>query len=151
MAKMRMNKGFPGIFHRKVRGFSLLEVLVAFVILALAMTVLMQIFSRGLIGADLAERYSKAALLAESKLAAIGVEEPLKEGTYSGKFDEDFSWQLVVKPFRDPAQKEDAATPAPNTFLPVQLFEVELAVRFTTDDKRERTVTLTTLQLAPTA
>ncbi len=149
MAKKRMNKGCQGILHRRVRGFSLLEVLVAFVILALAMTVLMQIFSRGLIGADLAERYSKAALLAESKLAAIGVEEPLKEGTYSGKFDDDFSWQLVVKPFHDATLKKNPDTPS--AFLPVQLFEVELAVRFTTDDKRERTVTLTTLQLAPTA
>lgn len=144
-----MHKGFQSISHRSTSGFSLLEVLVAFVILALAMAVLMQIFSRGLTGADLAERYSKAALLAESKLAAIGVEEPLKEGSYTGKFDDDFSWQLKVVPYRDATQKEDA-NPA-NALFPVQLFEIELAVRFTTDDKRERAVTLTTLQLAPKA
>jgi len=79
------------------RGFSLLEVLVAFTLLAIAMAVLMQIFSRGVNGADIADRYAKAAMMAESKLASIGLEEVLAEGDTSGQFDEYFQWALSVR------------------------------------------------------
>lgn len=78
-------------------GFSLLEVLVAFTLLAIAMAVLMQIFSRGVNGADIADRYAKAAMMAESKLATVGLAEVLAEGETSGQFDEDYQWQLSVR------------------------------------------------------
>ena len=57
-------------------------------LLALAMGIIMQIFSRGVNGADLADRYAKAAMLAESRLASIGVEEVLTEGDTTGQFDD---------------------------------------------------------------
>jgi prepilin-type N-terminal cleavage/methylation domain-containing protein len=78
-------------------GFSLLEVLVAFTLLAIAMAVLMQIFSRGVNGADIADRYAKAAMMAESKLATVGLEEVLVEGDTTGQFDEDYQWALSVR------------------------------------------------------
>jgi prepilin-type N-terminal cleavage/methylation domain-containing protein len=78
-------------------GFSLLEVLVAFTLLAIAMAVLMQIFSRGVNGADIADRYAKAAMMAESKLATVGLEEVLAEGDTTGQFDEDYQWSLSVR------------------------------------------------------
>ncbi|MEI6737142.1 MAG: type II secretion system protein [Pseudomonadota bacterium] len=80
-----------------VCGFTLLEVLVAFTLLAIAMAVLMQLFSRGVNNADIADRFAKAAMLAESKLASVGVEETLLEGETSGQFDDDTTWQLSVK------------------------------------------------------
>lgn len=69
----------------------------AFTLLAIAMAVLMQIFSRGVNNADLADRYARAAMLAESRLAAVGVEEPLAEGDFSGEFDDDYAWKLNVR------------------------------------------------------
>lgn len=80
-----------------VSGFSLIEILVAFTLLAIAMAVLMQIFSRGVNNADVADRYAKAAMFAESKMASAGVEELLTEGETGGQFDNDFMWQLSVK------------------------------------------------------
>lgn len=132
-------------------GFTLLEILVAFTILAMALGVLMQIFSRGVNGAILSERYARASTLAESKLAGAGIEEPLKEGVSNGKFegksDEDFAWTLAVRPYEDANLEPLPGGVAP--IMSVQLFEVELAVSFVTDDQRERRVTLTSLQLAP--
>ncbi len=129
------------------QGFSLLEILVAFVLLALAMAVLMQIFSSSLNGATVADRYAKATMLAESKLASAGVEEALKEGTTSGTYDDMFNWAVEVKPFNEPSTDPSGANL--DQILFVKLFEVTTTVSFPTDDKRSRSVTLSKLQLGP--
>ncbi len=129
------------------QGFSLLEILVAFVLLALAMAVLMQIFSSSLNGATVADRYAKATMLAESKLASAGVEEALKEGTTSGTYDDMFNWAVEVKPFNEPSTDTSGANL--DQILFVKLFEVTTTVSFPTDDKKTRSVTLSKLQLGP--
>jgi type II secretion system protein I len=78
------------------RGFTLLEVLVAFTVLALAMGALMQVFSRGVNNADVADRYAKAAMVAESLLASTGIEETLAEGETNGE-TEGYQWRRSVK------------------------------------------------------
>ena len=134
--------------HNSMQGFSLLEILVAFTLLALAMGVLMQIFSRGVNGATLADRYAKATMYAESKLASVGIEESLKESSASGKFDDDFSWALSVRPYRDPFPKEQSVADF-EKLMPTQLYEIDLKVSFTPDDRRERVFNLSTLRLGP--
>jgi general secretion pathway protein I len=129
------------------RGFSLLEILVAFVLLALAMAVLMQIFSSSLNGATVADRYAKATMLAESKLASAGVEEALKEGSTSGTYDNMFNWAVEIKPFNEPSADTSGANL--DQILFVKLFEVTTTVSFPTDGARTRTVTLSKLQLGP--
>ena len=131
-----------------MRGFSLLEILVAFTLLAMAMGVLMQIFSRGVNGATLADRYARATMFAESKLASVGVEDALKESVAAGKFDDDFSWALAVRPYQDPFPREPSVVDF-EKLMPTQLYEIELKVRFTADDRRERVVNLSTLRLGP--
>ncbi|MEW6691611.1 MAG: prepilin-type N-terminal cleavage/methylation domain-containing protein [Pseudomonadota bacterium] len=66
------------------RGFSLLEVVVAFSILAMAMGVLMALFSQGLRNAQVARDYGRALVLAQSRLAEVGVTSPLRPGTEEG-------------------------------------------------------------------
>ncbi len=129
-------------------GFSLLEVLVAFTLFSVALGVMMQIFSRGVNGASLADHYAKAAMYAESKLAAMGLEEALKEGTTSGKFDDDYAWQVTVKPYVDPAPRDQQALDFEKQHFS-QLYEIETRVTFASDDRKERVVTLSTLQIAP--
>ena len=130
----------------RVEGFSLLEILVAFTLLAVAMGVLMQIFSRGVNGATIADRYAKATMYAESKLATVGTEQELKESNAVGKFDDDFSWALVVRPYLDPMPKEQSVIDY-EKLMPTQLYEIDLKVAFTADDHRERVVSLSTLRL----
>ena len=136
----------------RARGFSLLEVLVAFTLLALAMGVLMQLFSRGVNGAGLADRYARASMMAESKLATIGIEGELKEGDSRGKFDEEFNWQLSVKPYVETNLPATASLPGPidpEAQMRVRLYDLALTVSFIGDDRRERSVTLKTLLMAP--
>lgn len=138
----------PGSKH--ARGFSLIEVLVAFTLFAVALGVLMQIFSRGVNGASIADHYAKATMYAESRLAAIGLEETLKEGTTSGKFNDDFAWQVTIKPYLDTAPRDQMSIDFEKQYF-AQLYEIEAKVTFATDDRKERVVTLSTLQLGPRA
>jgi len=131
------------------RGFSLLEVLVAFTLFSVALGVLMQIFSRGVNGATVADHYAKATMYAESKLASVGLEEAIKEGTSSGKFeDENYSWQVTVKPYTDPAPRDQQALDFEKQYF-AQLYEIEARVTFASDDQKPRVVSLSTLQFGP--
>ena len=74
----------PSRTHLRARGFSLLEVLVAFVILSLVATALFRLFGGALNNASAADDYSRAALLAESVLAETAAG-PLREGGAAGQ------------------------------------------------------------------
>ena len=87
--------------HRRQEGFSLLEVLVAFVILSISLGVLLQVFATGLRNAGTADDYTQATLYAESILAAIGRETPLSEGQHSGPINDRFSWRGTVSAYAD--------------------------------------------------
>ncbi len=139
---------------KRSAGFTLLEMLVACMLLALAMGVLMQIFSRGVNGAAAAEQKAHAMLLAESKFASLGQEVALAEGETNGQFDDDYSWRLSVKPYVDPTPKAPPPAGSPDStnieaLLPVQLMEVTLVVSYVGGDRNERNVTLSSLALAP--
>jgi len=82
---------------RPQQGFSLIEILVAFMILALSLTVIFRIFSGGLRNVALSEDYARAVLIAQSQLSVIGVSEPLQPGLTSGEWGERFRWQRMVE------------------------------------------------------
>ncbi|MBK1722103.1 type IV pilus modification PilV family protein [Thiocystis violacea] len=82
---------------RRERGFSLLEVLVAFAILAISLGVMMQIFSRATITTIASAQYSQAATLAESVLNEVGGDLPLEEGSSSGETPSGFQWELTIQ------------------------------------------------------
>ncbi len=84
-------------------GFSLLEILVAFSILALSLGVLLRIFGGDGRLAALADEHSRAIVLAESLLANAGVEEPLRPGESTGETD-GYSWSMRVVPFIPPGE-----------------------------------------------
>jgi general secretion pathway protein I len=140
--------------RRSQQGFSLLEVLVAFVILALALGALMEIFSGALRNVSRSEEYQRAVLLAQSKLAAVGIETPLAEGETDGEFDSNYRWRLSIKPFQEPPAaplnlppQPAGAPPIVTPVIPVALLEVELRVQWSEGDQ-PRSVVLNTVRLA---
>jgi len=89
-------------------GFSLIEVLAAFVILALVGTALFRLFSGALGNASLADEYGRATLYAESRLAALGVETPLREGSLQGNSEDGlYTWTATIAPFAPPGTTPD--------------------------------------------
>jgi type II secretion system protein I len=83
--------------HSGESGFTLLEVLVAFAVLAVIIVPILQVFGGGLGTAETARGYSTAALLARSKLAEVGLGEPLAEGDTTGDFDvPGYHWRQTI-------------------------------------------------------
>ncbi len=127
-------------------GFSLLEILVAFTLMALIVAVLMRVFSGGLQGAGLAEDYARATSLAENKLAGIGSETPLVPGEISGTEAGKYRWKITMQGYEDKAAS--ATPPQPQAIMRVQLMEVAISVAWS-DYGKDRQVAMTTLVLAP--
>lgn len=99
-------------------GFSLLEVLVAFVIAALSLAVMYQIFSRGITSTVLGGEYAEAVAIAENKLAELGVLEPLEETATSGTVEDKYHWRLS---FKDPDPDPDASFASPFPLMEIEL------------------------------
>jgi len=78
-------------------GFTLIEVLVAFVIAALAMGALYAGTVGGLNATEVAGKYDEAISLARSHLAAIGRGEPIALQERSGVDGEGFTWHLRIR------------------------------------------------------
>ena len=125
-------------------GFSLLEVLVAFAILAVSLGVLMQIFSRATLTTLVAAQYSRAASLAEARLATVGSAIPLREGATSGEPEDGFAWELGIVQTQLTAEAPGASLTAPEP--PVTPYRVTVSVLWR-DGIRVRRLSLSTLRL----
>jgi general secretion pathway protein I len=111
-------------------GFTLLEVMAAFVIAALASLVLYQAGFNGAAATATAARYQEAMVRGESRLATIGVLTALQPEQLSGDDGGGFHWQLSIAP-----EKSNGA---------LTLYAVRVTERF-----GDRQVTLTTQRLGP--
>ncbi|NOU13617.1 MAG: prepilin-type N-terminal cleavage/methylation domain-containing protein [Methylococcaceae bacterium] len=128
------------------RGFSLLEILIAFSIMALSLGILLKIFSGGVNTAQVSENYTVAIQIAESLMSQAGVAAPLQAGETSGVEQDKYEWLLRVTPHNlsfgnFTGAKLDAAQ------LPVTLFKVSVIVSWGDDNRR---LELTKLKLAAT-
>jgi len=132
----------------RTRGFSLLEVLVAFVILALALGVIMRIVSQGMSRVSESDRYARAVMLADSKLAQVGADIPLEEDELSGKDEEALNWRVRLAAYEpDPAQAERQDAPV-QALPPVRLLQVEVEVSWAGAEAAPHRIRLATLKLA---
>ncbi|MBK6982634.1 MAG: type II secretion system protein [Betaproteobacteria bacterium] len=126
-------------------GFTILEVLTAFVLFAVALAVILQVFSGGLRDAQLADEYARAAMMAQSRLSGYTAAERLDEGVSTGR-DDPFTWTLSVTLYDD--RQEDPQAQAQGEYqLRVRLLRVESKVAWRAADGRDRDVRLATLVL----
>jgi general secretion pathway protein I len=125
----------------KQKGFSLLEILIAFSILAISLGILLKIFSAGINTAVVAEDYTAAVQIAESLMAKTGLESPLQAGEDSGTENEKYEWQVLVTPYLFNPDNLDEMT------ITTTLFKVKVVVNWDIEKTKRRQIKLTTLKL----
>lgn len=126
-------------------GFTILEVLAAFVVFAVTLAVLLQLFSGGLRDAQLADEYARAVLIAQSRLDGYTAAERLEEVNASGA-ESGFAWTLSAAAY-DERQESEGADRSRDYNLRVRLLRVESKVAWRAADGRDRDVRLATLVL----
>jgi general secretion pathway protein I len=132
------------------RGFTLIEVLVAFVILAGSVLALMRLLSGGLAMAERTDEFNRATTYAENRLAEAVGQREIVEGETSGEEDEGrIRWSVVVTPMDDPTPPPGGQQPG--QAIRVKLMEIVATVRFgpPSDTGQERAVTLRTIRVVP--
>jgi general secretion pathway protein I len=130
------------------RGFSLLEVLVAFVILSLVGTALFGMFSGALTNVGAADDYSRAVLVAESVLADAAGAQPLRETSQSGTTDNGrIAWTTRVTPYAAPQVAPEVEQGS--QVMAMRMFRVVAEVTFPAASGKPRTFVLATLRLGP--
>ena len=126
------------------RGYTLIEVLVAFAILALALTLLLGTLSGAARQVRWADEAGRATLHAQSLLDQVGVAESLQPGHRDGNFEGGrYRWTLDIAEYADPLlpppDRVDLAAP--------QLLQLTLLVQWGDGDDPRRRVALHSLRL----
>ena len=130
------------------RGFSLLEVLVAFVILAAVATALFRLFSGALANASAADEYSRAVLIAESALASAAAAQPLREAADAGSADDGrIEWTTRVAAYSPPDLPPELQ--GTTEAMPIRLYRVTAEVTFPSPSGGKRTYALATTRIGP--
>lgn len=126
-------------------GFTLVEVIVAFAILAITLGVLFPAISSSIGRTAQSDSITQARLLAQSLLAQVGRDIPAAPGEKAGEDDHGHRWRLRQKLYLG----ED-----PNDRRSTSLVEVSAEVTWGQgkgegDGEPARSLTITTLRLAP--
>ncbi|WP_372866043.1 prepilin-type N-terminal cleavage/methylation domain-containing protein [Pseudomonas sp.] len=120
-------------------GFTLLEVLVAFVILALVMGVLTRILSLSMRSLETAGHYQQALQLAESQLAEVGARLTARRSEHlQGRLQPPYRWRAEVVPYEFSNQ---------STLLDSRVMPRLIRVTVSWGDRDSQEVTLTTIRL----
>lgn len=166
----RSVRGMRNFTLQRSRGFTLIEMIAAFVIFAIAVGALMQILTMSMNNARRSADETRAALWAQSLLDNVGIGERIKAGNSHGEFDRKFHWELQVDQI-DPepvfsevsqnnangtgtkagaVRQSFAQSPTPVSGMPqIDLFHVVLTVIWG-DNARERTAQFSTLRTTNT-
>lgn len=113
-------------------GFTLIEVMAAFMVFSLLFGVILQILSTSVNNTRISGDYTRAALWAQSRLDAVGLEEMLEPGTTTGRFDDEFTWTQEVT--EEMILDERGLDPEE---LPISLYRVRLTVEWGEDRTRQ--------------
>lgn len=107
---------------RHARGFSLLEMIAAIMLLAIAFAALMEVAGGSIRLSQKASDYTQAALWARSKLDSSFVLDPLQTGVTQGNFDNRYRWRMQVTPWAVPN------TAPPGTPYAFRMYKLDLDV-----------------------
>jgi len=127
--------------HRAQSGFTLIEALAAFAILALALAALLQGVGGAAKNQARADFLWRATRQGQSQLEALGVDGAVPFGETTGAYVDGLVWRLVVEPYRSAKLSGDAQLVAYRAQLHIRRAGAEIA---------GDSLTLTTIKTAAT-
>jgi prepilin-type N-terminal cleavage/methylation domain-containing protein len=89
-------------------GFTLMETLIALIIMVTVATMLYRGLSGGLRVNEIAGNTERALVVAQARLAGLGHEIPVAAGRVEGQ-DGDMGWELTIRPYQPPDAADRAA------------------------------------------
>jgi general secretion pathway protein I len=129
-------------------GFTLVEILVAFVVIGVLGAAMLQLFQGSLRNVALSAEYTEAALLARSKLAEFEAREALQAGVEQGETGLGYRWRAELSPLATVDPEGAITETAPES--PVEALRLTLTLSWGGEgDARDyvvETVLLTALQ-----
>lgn len=103
MSSSTLRKRYNVTRRRAQDGFTLVEFLVAFTVLSLFLTAGLAAVAVALRGDQQAAFVTRATPLARAKLAAAGIDFPLRAGVVMGSFGNGYLWRAEVRSYRSAA------------------------------------------------
>ena len=122
MKRLKVNQ--PGSSRQSSQGFTLLEVMLAFVIFALSFATVLEIVAGSMRSVRRASDDTEVALFAQSIIDLVGNEIPVEEGQYNGIGMDRYEWQLDLTLYA--ASDDDVNEEAVNTVELAELSGIEL-------------------------
>ena len=127
-------------------GFTLLEVLLAFVVFALSFAVTLEILSGAIRNTSRAREHTEAALIAQSLMDQVGMDIPLRNRSSFHGDEGGYRWEIVIFPFQDTAENAENSRSLELTELTgVELLEIECIVSWG-EGTRERSQVFSTVK-----
>jgi len=108
------------------RGFTLLELLLAFVVFALSFATVLEILSGSMRNTVKARQFTEAALTAQSVIDQVGLEIPLQAGFSAAGDSGDYHWEIELYDYVDTGENPYSVELAELTGI--ELLQVDLLV-----------------------
>jgi general secretion pathway protein I len=125
------------------RGFTLLELLLAFVVFALSFATVLEILSGSMRNTVRAREFTEAALTAQSVMDQVGLEIPLQAGIAVNGEAGDYRWEIELYDYVDTGENPYSVELAELTGI--QLLQVDLLVSWG-EARREQSSRFTTVK-----
>lgn len=124
---------------RRSGGFTLLEVLLAFVIFSMSFAVVLQIISGSIRNTMRSKQYTEVALIAQSVMDTVGLDIPLESGTEASGESGEYDWFVQIYEFEPPADETGVDSLMIAELTNITLLQVELHVSWgEASDERSR-------------
>lgn len=142
LRRSQMRTGPPN-FASRARGFTLLELLLAFVVFALSFATVLEILSGSMRNTVRARHYSEAALTAQSLMDQVGLGIPLQAGFFSNGESGEYEWEVDIQNYVGDGDTAHSVQLAELTGI--TLLQVDLAISWG-EPPREQTRYFSTIK-----
>lgn len=141
MRRRSLTRGQGG--RHSSRGFTLLEVMLAFVIFALSFAAILEIMAGSMRAVRRASDDTEVALIAQTLMDQVGIGIPLVESEFTGQEMDRYYWQMGV--YRYGAGGEDAYVQELAELSGIALYQVTLDIEWDAG-RQERSVHFSTIR-----